>query len=101
MISVIVVTKDRQSLLRDCLFALANQTKTPNEILVIDNNSQDNTKEVVSSFSKKYPHIKYYCCKKIGIPYTRNLGVQKAKHNILAWLDDDCTHKKTGTKKFT
>ncbi|GIK84402.1 MAG: hypothetical protein BroJett025_10240 [Patescibacteria group bacterium] len=90
MISVIVVTRNRQSHLFGCLVSLSKQTRQPKEILVIDNASTDNTRVVVEEFSRKYPHIKYIYCSKLGIPYSRNMSVEKAKYDILACLDDDC-----------
>lgn len=95
MISVVVVTRNRKSLLLSCLLALSRQTIQPKEIIVVDNNSTDGTKLVVENFIKDKPFFKYFNCKKIGIPYTRNLGFKKAKYNIIAWLDDDCVPKKS------
>jgi len=52
MISVIVTTYNRSDLLSGCLESLVNQTldKTQYEVIVVDNNSTDNTSEVVSTF---------------------------------------------------
>ena len=56
----IVVTFKRKELLAQVLNSLIEQTVTPEKILVIDNNSNDGTKEVVQELSKNAPLISYY-----------------------------------------
>ncbi|MFA5389396.1 MAG: glycosyltransferase, partial [Candidatus Omnitrophota bacterium] len=50
-ISVIVVTYNRADMLKDALLSLTAQTRLPDEVLVVDNNSSDNTREVVDNFN--------------------------------------------------
>lgn len=88
-ISVIIPTKDRQESLRRCLRSFVRQSVLPDEIVVVDNNSSDQTKEVVKYFEKYLP-IKYVFEKKIGIPHARNSGIDNSTHQILAFIDDDC-----------
>jgi len=88
-ISVIIVTRNRAKMLSGCLESLVKQTRLPDEVVVVDNASSDNTKEVVLSFKKKLP-IKYVSEEQVGIPYARNRGIKEASGTLLLMLDDDC-----------
>ena len=88
-LSTIIVTRNRADLLKDCLSALVRQTIKPDEVIVVDNNSNDNTKDVVSNFNKKLL-IKYIFEPRVGIPIARNTGIKNAKYGIIAFTDDDC-----------
>jgi glycosyltransferase involved in cell wall biosynthesis len=58
------------------------------EILLIDNNSQDNTKEVVESFKDRLP-IRYALESNLGQCYARNHAISIAKGDYILWTDDD------------
>ena len=60
------------------------------EILVVDNNSTDETRQVVEDFRNRYPDlIRYWFEPQQGLSYARNAGIQHARGNILAFIDDD------------
>lgn len=98
-VSVIIPTKNRQEYLKKNLNALVNQTVAPDEVIVADNGSTDNTKKIISSFKDKLP-IKYLLVKKSGVTHARNNAVKKATHEIVAFLDDDCEAKNNWIEKI-
>ena len=59
MISVIIPTYNREKLISRALESVVNQTYKDIEIIVIDDNSNDNTEEVVREYIKRYNFIKY------------------------------------------
>ena len=81
-ISVIVCTYKRPQSLKDILQALIGQSISSEwdfEIVIIDNNSQDNTAEVVAGFSRQSPcSIRYFLETKQGLSFARNRGIREA-----------------------
>lgn len=93
-ISVIVGTYNRCESLKDTLDSLLNQECEETfdyEVIVADNNSQDNTKEVTESYKKKFNgKLKYLFERRQGKQYALNTGLKRAKGEIIALTDDDC-----------
>jgi len=91
-ISAIVCTYSNASLLRRTLDSLIKQTLPPQEyeIVVVDNNSTDNTREVVRDFEERASHqIKYILETTQGLSAARNTGIQQSSGPIISFIDDD------------
>jgi glycosyltransferase involved in cell wall biosynthesis len=91
-ISVVVCTYNRAALLPRTLESLFAQKPENSafEILVIDNNSSDDTRAVVASLQTKSPvPLRYIHEPRQGNAYARNTGVEQAHAPIVAFLDDD------------
>ena len=72
------------------------------EILVVDNNSKDATREVVEGFYKQYPsRIRYLFEPKQGKSNALNTGIREARGNILAFMDDDVRVETDWLQKLT
>jgi glycosyltransferase involved in cell wall biosynthesis len=92
LISVVICTYNRAGLLANILKNLCEQTLSPKhyEILIVDNNSNDNTREVTLQYSSHYPHVRYCYEPLQGQSKARNRGMQVAQGRYLAFCDDDC-----------
>jgi glycosyltransferase involved in cell wall biosynthesis len=92
-ISVVVCTYNRAALLPQALRSLFAQ-KAENvsyEIVVVDNNSSDDTPATVESLKAESPvPLRYFRESRQGNAYARNSGVEQAAGAIVAFLDDDC-----------
>jgi glycosyltransferase involved in cell wall biosynthesis len=93
LVSAVVCTYNRAESLRDTLNSLKRQTLGPGlrlELVVVDNNSRDQTKDVVteSAYGTPYP-IQYVVESRQGIAYARNRGLQAARGAYVAYVDDD------------
>ena len=91
-ISIIISTYNRVKTLEITVESFINQNypKDRYEIIIVDNNSSDNTKEIVSKWQKKYPStIKYIFEKRQGLHYARNTGAKNSRGGILYYTDDD------------
>ena len=87
-ISVIIPNYNRSELLKKAITSVLNQSYAVLEILVCDDGSTDNSKEVIEQFNNQT--IKWIDCGKNGRPaIPRNIGVKKAKGNYIAFLDND------------
>ena len=58
--SIIIPTYNRAFILPETIKSIVNQTFTDWEVLIIDDGSKDNTKEVIEEISKKQNKIKYH-----------------------------------------
>lgn len=90
-LSVALSTYNRSSVLHNALEKLAcQQTHGINyEVLVVDNNSTDDTKEVIASFVERDPHFRYVFEKRQGLSYARNAAIEAARSDLIVFCDDD------------
>lgn len=84
-VSVVIPVYNEESRIKNCLDSLMKQDDKPDEIIVVDNNSTDNTVSIV----KKYKNIKIINEKNQGITPARNKGFNTAKYEIIARCDAD------------
>ncbi len=90
LVSVIITTYNRASLLQRCLDGVLAQDYKNIEIIVADDCSTDNTSEIVKKYQKKDTRIKYFKHNKNkGNAYTRNTAFRNSKGFYVAFLDDD------------
>ena len=89
-ISAVVCTLNRAAYLAKAMQSLVNQTypKKYYEIIVVDNGSTDNTREVVEQFSQS-TRVRYIHEPIKGLSQARNTGWQAASGKYVAYLDDD------------
>lgn len=91
-VSVVISTYNRCSLLARALESLQHQetADVSYEILVVDNNSTDKTRDVAQRFVDQSPGgFRYIFEPKQGLSYARNAGIAKARAGIIAFTDDD------------
>lgn len=94
-ISVILCTYNRSQMLEQALASVARQElleSTSWEVLVVDNNSSDSTREVAEQFCRAYPgRFRYLFEPQPGKSHALNTGIREARGGILAFMDDDVT----------
>jgi glycosyltransferase involved in cell wall biosynthesis len=91
-ISAIICTYRNPDLLEGAIGSLLNQRLSPEEyeIIVVDNNSGDQTPGVVQRFSRgPLPPVRYILEPQQGLSHARNRGVEAARSDIVAFIDDD------------
>ncbi len=88
-LSIIVVTYDSLSFIRDCVESIFVQTYKKFEIIVVDNNSQDKTVEFIK---KNYPQIRLIeNGQNRGFPYACNQGIEATRGKYILTLNSDVT----------
>ena len=88
-LSVILPTFNRAASLKRALEALLRQTATPGsyEVIVVNNNSTDDTVSVVALFDHR--RVRLVAEPRQGLSYARNTGLAAARGQIVAFTDDD------------
>lgn len=98
IISVIICSYNRADYIINAVDSLYQQSllKETFEVLVVDNNSIDNTGELVQAFISSHPHfnLHYLTESRQGASYARNTGAAFAKAPLLCFMDDDAVAEK-------
>ena len=87
LVSVIIPTYNRETLIRKAIDSVLAQTYRQWEIVVVDDGSEDNTKDVVLSY--KNENIFYIYQENRGIAAARNTGIKNSRGSFIAFLDSD------------
>jgi glycosyltransferase involved in cell wall biosynthesis len=90
--SVIVCTYNRARSLEETLDRLRRQRVAPGrcwEVIVVDNNSHDETREVVTRLQNQWPILRYVFHGTQGLSHARNRGIAEARGETLLFTDDD------------
>lgn len=92
-ISVIIPVWNRESCITRAIKSVLNQTTPPMELIIIDDDSTDNTYKVITDYCNNYHgNIKCVIWKisHCGMPgKVRNIGMEKSNGNWIAFLDSD------------
>ena len=94
-ISIIIPTYNRASYIEEALDSIKKQTFTDYEIIVVDDGSTDNTKEIL----EKYEGIRCIYLEHVGIAGARNTAVKAARGKWIAFLDSDDLWKEDKLQK--
>ncbi|MFH0895762.1 MAG: glycosyltransferase [Bacteroidota bacterium] len=89
LVSVIIPAYNASRYIRETLESVIHQTYSNWEIIVVDDGSTDQTKEIVLSLTEADPRIHYYFQKNTGVSVARNTGFNNSKGDIIAFLDAD------------
>lgn len=88
MVSVIIPTYNREQVIGRSIASVLNQTYPYFELLIVDDGSVDRTKQVVERISDE--RIRYIALdKNQGVGRARNIGMQEARYDFIAFLDSD------------
>jgi glycosyltransferase involved in cell wall biosynthesis len=99
LVSVVIITYNHEQFIRECLQSVVDQiTNFPFEVIVLDDDSMDNTTAIIQEFCKIYPFIRLYVGSrgnnisdlgKATGRYNCLVGHQLALGKYIAWLDGD------------
>ncbi len=91
-VSIVICTHNRSRDLEKYAFHSLQHVAYPHfEIVVVDDNSIDDTEAVVQKYRQVFPSLKYVKNQKHrSLCFVRNLGVEHAEGEIIAFIDDDC-----------
>lgn len=91
MISVIICTFNRDRVLGDTVrsFLDCRTDGIDHEVLIVDNNSTDGTREIAERIAAGNPRIRYMNEPLQGHPHAKNRGILETRGEIVAFVDDD------------
>jgi len=86
LVSVVLTTYNRKSMLGRALRSVCAQTRAPDEIIVCDDGSTDGTEQKLSI---EFPSVVWLKQENKGVACARNLGIRHARGSWIALLDSD------------
>jgi glucosyl-dolichyl phosphate glucuronosyltransferase len=92
LVSIIIPTYRRANALPRVIGSALDQTFSPSdyEVLVVDNNSPDDTAEAIDRIARKHPgRVRRILETRQGVSYARQAGIDQARGDIIAFFDDD------------
>lgn len=88
LVSIVMPTYNGGSYIKEAIDSIVNQTYQEWELIIVDDASKDNTKEILASYNDK--RIKVYSNSiNKGVAYSRNKGISFCSSDIIAFLDSD------------
>ncbi len=94
MISIIIPTKNEESVIEKTLTSLKNNLSLPHEIIVTDGASTDKTVEIAKKYADKV--VEHAGPERQTIAAGRNAGAAVAAGDFLAFMDADCSVTHSG-----
>lgn len=90
-ISVVICTYNRAEMLKDTIksWMAVDKDCLSTELIIVNNNSTDQTLQVVKSFQGTVTDLKYVFEPRPGLSFARNKGIKEANGEIIAFVDDD------------
>ena len=86
MVSVVICAYDAQRTMRDCLESLRRLDYPNFEVVIVDDGSRDRTADI----SMDFPEFRLIRQPNKGLSVARNVGMQAARGEIIAYTDSDC-----------
>jgi glycosyltransferase involved in cell wall biosynthesis len=94
MVTVIIPTYNRGSIVTDAIDSVISQTYRPIELIIVDDGSDDETERIATEYEnkvrcEKYIYIKYIYKENGGAPSARNKGFEESIGDYIMFLDSD------------
>jgi glycosyltransferase involved in cell wall biosynthesis/SAM-dependent methyltransferase len=89
LVSVVIPTWNRSAKLQRALSSLRTQTWAHWEAVVVDDGSEDDTRDVVAQLAEEDPRIRLIARQHEGVSAARNAGIAEARGGFIAFLDSD------------
>ena len=90
-ISVYITSFNKGKYLSQAITSVLNQSLYPEEIIIVDDGSSDDSREIISSFMNRYPELitAIYNKQNVGISKSRNIALKECRGDIVTFLDGD------------
>jgi len=85
--SIVIITYNSELFIKECIDTLLSQLSDKDEIIIIDNNSKDNTLEILKNYKDKIKLI--FSNENIGYSKAANIGIRESKGDIIVISNPD------------
>jgi len=90
LVSIITPSYNSEKFIEDCVNSVLSQSYTDWELLIVDDCSNDNSRDIISELAAKDGRIKpIFLEKNVGAAEARNVAIRQAKGKYIAFLDSD------------
>ena len=89
LFSVIVTVYNTEKYLKKCFESIINQSFKDLELIIINNDSTDNSEKIIMEYMEKDNRIKYWKKENEGVSSSRNLGISNASGKYFIFIDSD------------
>lgn len=89
LVSIIIPVYNKKLYIKDCLAAIAKQSYTNYEVIIIDDGSTDGSSDVCDFVAEEYPWARVIHQINKGVSAARNLGIREAKGEWVCFVDVD------------
>ena len=93
-VSIVVITLNEEKRIGRLMEELSQQTHQDFEVIVVDSNSEDNTREVALAYENALPSLTVHKMETRGVSLGRNTGASLAKYSRILFLDADVSLNK-------
>ena len=95
LVSIITPSYNSARFINECVNSVLEQTYTNWELIIVDDASKDNSKELIRNIAKRDDRIKFvFLTKNIGVAGARNIALEMSDGRYIAFLDSDDVWKK-------
>jgi len=90
LVSIITPSYNSSMFIEECVNSVLTQTYSNWEMLIVDDCSKDESREIIKSFSDKDKRVQHcFLEENVGAAEARNIAIRKAKGKYIAFLDSD------------
>ena len=89
LISLIVPFYNGEMYLKDCIKSIIEQDYQNIELILVDDGSSDNSKNIADRFAKNDKRISVYHQNNSGVSTARNVGIEKSRGEYIGFIDAD------------
>jgi glycosyltransferase involved in cell wall biosynthesis len=89
-ISVIITCYNESAYIGQAIESALDQTRQPDEVLIVDDNSTDESREIIEEYEYSYDEVhSHFNSENVGLAETRNIGCRESSGDLFMYLDGD------------
>lgn len=89
LVSIIIPVYNAEKYIDKCISSVINQTYAKLDIVIVDDGSEDRSLELAENYRVQDSRVRVFAKENGGVSSTRNYGINRARGNLLIFLDSD------------